>query len=531
MNASSSQMPAQAPRLAHKYELLAPIGRGGMAELFLAKTTGPADCVKLVALKRVWKDLLREPDFVSMFLDEARLALRLNHPNVVHTFEVGTMDDQLFIAMEFLEGQPFNAVLNRCFVLGTLPLDLRLRVLLQVLDALEYAHTLRSYDGKPLGVVHRDVSPHNVFVTYEGAVKLLDFGIAKSLAAGHATRPGVLKGRLGYMAPEQVTGRAVDRRADVFSVGVMLWEAISGRRLWHGRSEAEIVRTLASGVPLPPPSGAEASPELLRVCSRALSLAPEGRYESAAAFANALESVLLNAEMSHTRRLANVVADAFVKERDEMRALIESGLRPSAALIAAAEQDFRATVSSLLPIPLEPAPAVRTRRAGRARVSAAVVALSVFGVGTWLGATYLARAPEPIAGGPSEQVPPKPETVTPPAAPEPAPAAASDDPPSPQAAGAAEPPRGEALPVAAVPQEPEPRPKLSRRHESLQVRASVEASRGGFMPKETDRTGTPSTESPPSKAAASDPFEVELRPRVRAAKQRAIDVTNPYDSP
>lgn len=180
------------PNVIGKYHLLATLGRGGMAEVFLAVIQGPAGFSKLVVLKELRPELSSEPEFLSMFLDEARLAARLQHPNVVQTNEVGHEGSRHFIAMEYLDGQPLSRVLSR--MRGQLPLPLHLRVLSETLAALHYAHELRDFDGTPLAVVHRDVTPHNVFVTYDGEVKLVDFGIAKATDSSTETRTGVLKG-------------------------------------------------------------------------------------------------------------------------------------------------------------------------------------------------------------------------------------------------------------------------------------------------------------------------------------------------
>ena len=183
-----------------------------MAEVLLTMVHAGGGIRRLEVLKRIWSELVIEPDFVSMFLDEARLSLRLNHANVVQTYEVLTGDGQLAIAMEYLDGQPLNRVLNRLLRgPSQLSLPLRLRILTRVLAGLEYAHTLTDLDGSALEVVHRDVSPQNVFVTYDGQVKLVDFGVAKTLAAAHQTRPGTIKGKLAYMAPEQLQQPTVDR--------------------------------------------------------------------------------------------------------------------------------------------------------------------------------------------------------------------------------------------------------------------------------------------------------------------------------
>ena len=180
--------------------------------------------------------------------------------------------------MEYLHGQPLTTVLNRVGS-GELSLALRLRILVDALAGLHYAHELTDYAGNPLGVVHRDVSPHNVFVTYDGQVKLMDFGVAKTAAAAHRTRPGALKGKLVYMAPEHFRSEPVDRRADVFAVGVMLWELLAERRLWHGMAEAHIVHHLAAGVAMPalPPDICR-PPVLDAICARALAVNPGERY-------------------------------------------------------------------------------------------------------------------------------------------------------------------------------------------------------------------------------------------------------------
>src|SRR5262245_22043168 len=212
-----------------KYRLLAELGHGGMADVYLAVTQGMQDFTKLAVVKRLRSHLAEDSDFLAMFMQEARIAARLNHPNVVHTFDVGHDGQFHFMAMEFLEGHPYSAILNRA---GREHLDLALqiRILIDVLEGLHYAHELCDFDGKPLGLVHRDISPQNVFVTYDGQVKVLDFGIAKALDSAVETRTGVVKGKLSYMSPQQALANTIDRRADLYSVGVLLWEAVAQRR-------------------------------------------------------------------------------------------------------------------------------------------------------------------------------------------------------------------------------------------------------------------------------------------------------------
>jgi serine/threonine protein kinase len=213
-----------------KYRRVATLGQGGMGTVFLAFAHGVGQFRKLLVVKELLPELTGKEGFIEMFLDEARLAARLDHPNVVQTFEVGHEGGRYFLAMEYLDGQPLSALIERMRERGGLPLPVHLQILSEVLAGLQYAHELCDYDGRPLAVVHRDISPHNVFITYHGQVKIVDFGVAKAANASALTHPGVFKGKFGYAAPEQILGGPVDARADVFSVGVMLWQAIAGRR-------------------------------------------------------------------------------------------------------------------------------------------------------------------------------------------------------------------------------------------------------------------------------------------------------------
>src|SRR5262245_34862056 len=204
-----------------------------MASVYLARLAGPLGFNKLFVIKTLRDELAEgHEDYVTMFLDEARLSARLHHPNIVQTYDVGEDNGRYFMAMEYLEGQSLRAVEKR--LAPGFPLSQQLRVLSELGKGLHHAHELCDYDGRPLSVVHRDVSPHNVVLTYDGQVKLLDFGIAKAHSAMHLTKVGVIKGKAEYIAPEQVRGEAIDRRADVFSLGAMMYEAISGTRFAGG---------------------------------------------------------------------------------------------------------------------------------------------------------------------------------------------------------------------------------------------------------------------------------------------------------
>jgi serine/threonine protein kinase len=312
-------------QLDSRYQPIARIGRGGMAEVMLTAMQS-SGVTKLAVLKCLLPDLAEDPDFIEMFLDEARLCARLNHPNVVQTYEVLRHGDRLAIAMEYLDGQPLTSVLRRLG--GELDVATRLLIITSVLAGLEYAHNLTDFDGTSLGVVHRDVTPHNVFVTYDGHVKLVDFGIAKTMAARNRTRPGSVRGKLAYLAPEALRGRVIDRRSDLFSVGVMLWEILAGRRLWVPKRADKVSWCLAPGASAPAlPADLDIPAELRAVCVRALAIDPDARYQSAAELGAELEHLGALAGDSHARHLGQLVSRAFEPEIKARRVLLEVRLR------------------------------------------------------------------------------------------------------------------------------------------------------------------------------------------------------------
>src|SRR5262245_11824303 len=216
-----------------------------------------------------------------MFLNEVRLVARLNYPNIVQTNEVADDEGVPVIVMEYFEGQPLSNILVRGRG-GALSLAAHIRIITDSLAGLHYAHEVTDFDGTPLGVVHRDMTPHNVFVTFEGQVKVLDFGIAKLGTSMIETQAGVIKGKLRYMPPEQISGEAIDRRADVYAVGVMLWEAAAGERLWKGHSDATIMNRVLNGeIPSPREKRPDLSEELERIVMKSLSADRNDRYASA----------------------------------------------------------------------------------------------------------------------------------------------------------------------------------------------------------------------------------------------------------
>jgi serine/threonine protein kinase len=339
-----NQNASQIERQIGKYRLVAELGRGGMANVYLAVVQGPAGFNKLVVIKLLKSDLASDPSFVEMFLNEAQLAARLNHPNVVQTNEVGADGSRPFIAMEFLDGQPLNRVLHR----GTredntsFTLAMHLRILCEMLAGLHHAHELQDFDGTPLGVVHRDVTPHNIFVTYDGQVKVVDFGIAKVLNSTSHTQTGVLKGKVQYMAPEQVRGEAIDRRADIFTVGILLWEAAAGKRMWKGLADVVILKRMVLGeIPSLTEENPQVDPELARIITRCLALSTEDRYQTALALKAELEAFLkASHQVVGADELRAWLRDTFAEDRAKLQKIIETQIAkvrsmPTSELMAA----------------------------------------------------------------------------------------------------------------------------------------------------------------------------------------------------
>jgi branched-chain amino acid transport system substrate-binding protein len=315
-----------------------------MSEVYLTLTQGGlGGFQKLVAVKLLRRDLAKDEDFRRMFLEEARLTARLNHPNVVQTNDVGEDQGRYYIAMEYLEGQTFERIRRARNASKLFPLNMQIQMLVQALAGLHYAHELTDYDNTPLSIVHRDVTPSNLFVTYDGQVKLVDFGIAKVFDSLNHTRVGVLKGKARYMAPEQITGVTIDRRADIFSVGVMLWEMLSGAQIWLGRSETEILRRVSAGdVPLPP---RDAPFVLQQICTKAMAFHADDRYPTAEALRGELDLYLAQ-HMTPTREhgLGPAVIELFREERAQIRQVIETQLRgtPPGGTALPALHDVRA---------------------------------------------------------------------------------------------------------------------------------------------------------------------------------------------
>ena len=325
----------QAPMIqCGRYELIAKLGHGGMADVFLAVAGGSSGFRKLGVIKRMHPELLEEEHFREMFMDEARLAARLNHANIVQTQEVDTASDGVpYIAMEYLEGEPLNKVVREAVQQGKpMSLPLVVTIITGVLDALHYAHTLSDFDGLPLNVVHRDVSPANLFVTYEGSPKLLDFGIAKASTQVAETRTGHIKGKLSYMSPEQARSQDIDGRADVWSAGVVLWECLSQRRLFRENNDIDTIRrVLAGDVPPLEDEDVNVPEELSLIVEKALYVDRNQRWGSAAEMRDAL---------SGWCRKSGVQPASKTELSDYMKDLFSSRITVQRERIALALQSF-----------------------------------------------------------------------------------------------------------------------------------------------------------------------------------------------
>ncbi len=309
-----------------KYEVLCRLSTGGMSAIYLAHQTGLAGFKKLVVLKTILPDIGGEEDFVGMFLEEARITAVFNHPNIAQVFELDTDDGQLFMAMEFVQGCTLVEMARACRqAKESIPLGLTLATVRDTALALHYAHNFTDARGRKQIVIHRDVAEKNIMVTYEGVTKLLDFGIAKALGRGGATSVGMVKGTSGYMSPEQIRGEPLDPRSDIFALGVVLHECLTGLRLFHGKTpEQGMMAALREDVQPPSKWNKEVPADLDAVVMKALQRDREKRFTTALEFARALERSVPPGSIWHPEQCGEVVTKHFSERRVETRRLLES---------------------------------------------------------------------------------------------------------------------------------------------------------------------------------------------------------------
>lgn len=389
----ASESSPRAPWVAYANSgyLLGPaIAAGGMGSVHLGLKQGALGFRRLLAIKRLHGHLARDPEFVARFKDEIRLVSRLNHPNIVQTFDVVEVDHELALVMEYVEGVTLYQLIKDAESVGQrLPVEVIAGVLAQALHGLHSAHELCNPDGRLLQLVHRDVSPQNIMVAKDGLTKVLDFGVAKAASETHVTRTGQLSGKAAYMSPEQALGQAVDRRTDVFAAGIVLWEALTGQRLFRaaGMPETAALRNVLE-LRVRPPSElrADVTPALERVALRALERDPTRRYGSARDFALALEEVVPHASLSAVASGVMVVSRQRLLDLSKRTAELPPEVnangrtepprpyvRPTPSAL---QNDVTRPIEGLS---VEPSPALRSSRAG-------LVALALL---TLAGATAL----------------------------------------------------------------------------------------------------------------------------------------------
>ncbi len=306
-----------------KYRLIAEIARGGMGIVYLALMPGPGGFYKTLVVKELKPDYAHDPSFLAMFLDEARVAAKLHHPNIVQVYEVDHVADRYFIAMEYLEGCTMRRALK--LLRTDFPVGMVLAALIEVLRGLHHAHQLADEAGESMHLVHRDMSPHNIFLTFDGQAKIVDFGIVKTRDSSH-TEVGVFKGKVAYMPPEQaMPDVTVDRRADIYAVGVILFEALTGQRLWANMQEVHILASLMKGdIPSIEKVKPSVPAELKRICSRAMARDRDDRYATADEFREDLESYYEQARLSVTMRdVGSLLARSLETERAKMKTLVD----------------------------------------------------------------------------------------------------------------------------------------------------------------------------------------------------------------
>jgi serine/threonine-protein kinase len=321
----AAALQANAPRIVGRYVLYGEIASGGMATVHFGRLVGPAGFARPVAIKRLHAQFARDPDFVKMFLDEARLAARITHPNVVSTLDVVAEDDEVFLVMEYVRGASLGQLVRTMRKRGArVPPLVGAGIVSGVLQGLHAAHEAKNDRGERLDMVHRDVSPQNILVGTDGVARLLDFGVAKASGRLQTTRDGQLKGKLAYMAPEQVRGDPLTRRTDVYAASVVLWEALTGKRLFYAENEASVLaRVLCAEVPEPSSIVAELPVTFDRVVLRGLERDPAKRYSTAREMAVDLDACLGMASPTEIGEWVEATAADELRERASHIAEIE----------------------------------------------------------------------------------------------------------------------------------------------------------------------------------------------------------------
>jgi serine/threonine protein kinase len=426
-----------------RYQLLREIARGGMAVLYLARDLGIEGFEKLVVIKRMLPELAAREDMLAMFLDEARIGALLEHANLPHTYELVHESGEYFFAMEYLHGADVRRLAKAAAEHGGVPLEHAISIAIGLSAGLHYTHERRATDGSPLGLVHRDVSPRNVFVTYDGGVKLLDFGIAKTAHKRTKTRTGAVRGTLQYMSPEQVHAGRVDRRSDVFAASIVLWELTVGRGLFTGGSDYSVMAAIADGEPPAPSTVRPDYPAALEaIVMKGLRRAPAERFQTAEELQLALEQFAREHRLATSPvGLARFMRELFRERVEAYHLAREHGTLTAQALeeVSTWSRDREPAIDTPQADPERPPRETRrlgSRAARRGRRSwlalGAITAVLGAGIAWWQWPSAPAAAPTaapPPAAAPTSAVesapaaPPQPPPVAtaPPAPPKPRP--------------------------------------------------------------------------------------------------------------
>jgi serine/threonine-protein kinase len=333
-----------------KYTLIDRIAVGGMAEIFLARQAGLEGFEKTIVIKRIRPHLSKQTSFVKMFLNEAKLAAQLNHPNIVQIYDLGKISESYFIAMEYIFGRDMRRIIPKADTMGIpFPMVYALKIASSVCEGLYYAHQKVDLYGNPLNIVHRDVTPENIFVSFDGTVKVLDFGIAKAANQIEQTRAGEIKGKLSYMSPEQCMGKQLDCRSDIFSLGVVLYEWLTGFKLFTGESEVAILKSITEGKIYAPSYFKSDIPEAVEaILMRALEKDRDRRYQTAWDMQYDLDQFLSQYEFTPSNiHLSNFLKQLFFDELEEEKARVAARTAGNEPPVEQEE-----IISNLEPIPL-----------------------------------------------------------------------------------------------------------------------------------------------------------------------------------
>ncbi len=353
----TTTQPKRQPIPFGKYLLLDRINIGGMAEVWRGKMFGAGGFERLVAIKRILPNIAEDDEFISMFIDEAKISVQLNHANVAQIYELGQISNSYFIAMEYIPGKDMRAIFDRCRKKGEpAPVPLVAFVVARMCEGLDYAHRKKDNLGRDLNIVHRDISPQNVLISFEGEVKVIDFGIAKAAGKATKTQAGILKGKFGYMSPEQIRGMPLDRRSDIFAIGVCLYEMLTGERLFVGESDFSVLEKVRKAEVPPPSTYNRRIPEALeKIVLKALARDVDERYQYANELGDDLQRFLITSESIFGRKdLMQYMKSTFAEdvEREKLRLQEYADIKPPEGMMAAIEMGFSGASSAPPPAPV-----------------------------------------------------------------------------------------------------------------------------------------------------------------------------------